>query len=229
MMVGMSEAISLTTSDGVRIAGDLYQAAGDRGVLLLHMMPATRKSWAVLAGKLQEAGVQSLAIDLRGHGESQGGPNGYKSFSDAEHQSSRLDVEAGAAFLRGRGVKRLSLAGASIGANLALQHLAEHPDATAAALLSPGLDYRGIGTESLLRRVAPHQRILLAASADDDYSYASVERLRTFLAEGGRQVTEAARGGASAVHIFRDAGHGTAIFDAEPAFADVVARWLAES
>ena len=41
----MSEIVKLNTKDGVEIIGDYYRAEGDKGVLLLHMMPSDRKAW----------------------------------------------------------------------------------------------------------------------------------------------------------------------------------------
>lgn len=216
----MSERIKLTARDGVAIAGDYYLPSEEsvKGLLLLHMMPADRASWRQFAEKTQEAGWHALAIDLRGHGESQGGPDGYKRFSDAEHQASELDVEAGARFLQSKGVAALSLGGASIGANLALQYLAEHPDAHAAFLLSPGLAYRGVRTDAAARFLWTGQAVFYVASRDDPYSADTVRELFEATSEG---VTKAIR-------LFETAGHGTTIFERKPECMDEVMAWLHE-
>lgn len=222
----MFKRIELKTKDGVSIVGDYYVpiTASANGLLLLHMMPADRASWLTFAEKMPAAGWHVLAIDLRGHGESQGGPSGYKSFSDAEHQASRFDVEAGAEFLKSTlrlssGQEgALSLGGASIGANLALRYLARHAEARAAFLLSPGLDYRGIATESAARSLKTGQAVYLAASSDDAYSADSVRRLA--------DTTPA--GVAKELRLFKTAGHGTTIFEREPAFMDEIASWLSK-
>jgi len=215
--VSMKETIRLRAADGVEIVGDYYPAWGTRGVLLLHMMPADRKSWQELAVKLQQAGFHALAIDLRGHGESRGGPLGYKQFSDVEHQASRLDVEAGAAFLREKGVLDLSLVGASIGANLALEYLVNHLEARAAVLLSPGLDYRGLAIGPFMEKLGPAQTTMLVASEDDIYSFDTVQLL-------ARQAVLSKR---RMVKIFKGGGHGTAIFERYPEFVDEVVTWVA--
>ncbi|MEK7465033.1 MAG: hypothetical protein AAB591_01295, partial [Patescibacteria group bacterium] len=165
--------------------------------------------------------------DLRGHGESQGGPpgaslakggpNGYKNFSDAEHQASRLDAEAGVEFLKSKGIESVYQGGASIGANLALQYLAEHADAKAALLLSPGLDYRGVTTESAARSLKPGQSVYYIASRDDQYSADTIQRLYDVTPSGVRKE----------IKFFETAGHGTTIFEREPAFMDELAGWLA--
>lgn len=163
----MAQKVEFQTSDNVNIVADYYQpnTASGKGVVLAHMMPATKKSWAEFAAKLQAAGYQALAIDLRGHGESGGGD--YREFSDAEHQASIRDLEAAAKFLQDKGVNSLALAGASIGANLSLQYLAQNPEIQAAVLLSPGVDYHGIQITPLAAQVAEKNKILFVGAEDD--------------------------------------------------------------
>ncbi|TSC82266.1 MAG: lysophospholipase [Parcubacteria group bacterium Gr01-1014_19] len=160
----------LQAKDGTKIAYDLYPAENPAGYLvLLHMMPATKGSWKELADLAARESFSSIAIDLRGHGESDGGPDGYKDFSDSDHQESILDVEAAVEFLKNQGAtpEKIILVGASIGANLALWHLAEHPEIKKAALLSLGEDYRGIKAPPLIRELKPGQSLLMFASRDD--------------------------------------------------------------
>lgn len=233
----MPQRVELETQDNVSIVGDYYAPAlaSAKGLLLLHMMPADRTSWRQFAGKMQAAGWHVLAIDLRGHGESQGGPpvaslakggpNGYKSFSDAEHQASKFDVEAGAEFLkealrsrfqRDSGNSELYLGGASIGANLSLQYLAEHSDVKAAFLLSPGLDYKGVRTEPATRSLGSGQAIYYVASRDDSYSADTIQKLFDITPPGVRKD----------IKFFENAGHGTTIFEREPGFMDEIVSWI---
>ncbi len=213
------ERIALETSDGVRLVGSFEPVAEARGAaLLLHMMPATKESWAPLQRLLAEKRIASLAIDLRGHGESLGGPEGFRAFTDAEHQASRADVAAAADWLRertGLGVGRLALVGASIGANLALEYAAAHPAVPAVVALSPGLVYHGIAAMPAANGLARPQRVILAASDDDAYSADSVLKL----AERTLAKAEVIR--------FAAAGHGTAMFEADPTLLGRVADWLA--
>src|SRR3989344_4474330 len=110
----MKKEISLTASDGAEIAADFYDSNSTSGVLLVHMMPATKESWNAFAQQLQKNNFKALVIDLRGHGKSEFGPNGYLSFTDAEHQKGIKDVEAGMKFLREQGAENISIVGASI-------------------------------------------------------------------------------------------------------------------
>lgn len=212
------ERVELKTEDNVAIVGGYYspENASSRGLLLLHMMPADRASWRIFAEKMQAKGFHVLAIDLRGHGESQGGPDGYKRFSDSGHQASRWDAEAGADFLRTRGAAEIYLGGASIGANLALQYLAEHPEANAAFLLSPGLDYRGAKTKPAAEALRAGQAVFYAASQDDSYSAETVKELFAATPSGAGKELK----------MFDLAGHGTAIFEREPEFMETIAAWL---
>lgn len=224
LKVSMAQTVRLKAQDGVEIAGDYYPSVGEkqisagasRGAVLLHMMPSDRKSWEVFAQKLSKIGFPVLAIDLRGHGESQGGPEGYKSFSDAEHQNSRQDVIAAAIFLRSKGVDEFHLIGASIGANLALQYLAEHSNARSAVLLSPGLDYRGIKSEPFITKVKTGRGIFLAASEEDSYSYESVNKLVKYW-----EPDEAHK-----LKILQNAGHGTTMLEKNPEFMEEIINWL---
>lgn len=224
----MPQRVELKTNDAVSIIGDYYAPAENspRGLVLLHMMPATRQSWKAFAEKMQSASWRSgwhvLAVDLRGHGESEGGPDGYRTFSDAEHQASRADVEASVEFLKStlrqssgqEGV--IYLGGASIGANLALQYLAEHPDTRAAFLLSPGLDYRGVTTAASVRSLKSGQAIYVVASRDDAYSADTIQQLYDAASTGVKKD----------IKFFETAGHGTTIFEREPQFMDELFSWL---
>lgn len=213
------EPILLTAKDGVRIAGDHLNADQPRSAaLLLHMMPATKESWSAFAFRLSELGIASLAIDLRGHGASTQGPAGlldHKDFDDDMHQAKRLDVDAGLTWLRDHhpGL-RLLVVGASIGANLALRTAADHPDVAAVLALSPGLVYHGVAVEDAMPRLHADQRLLLAASREDAYAFASVEKLKD--ARTPARVETA---------VLDGAGHGMAVLE-DAVFAERAAAWL---
>jgi len=212
-------SIKLKTADGVEIVGDYFSGVTDRGVLLLHMMPETRESWDEFALMLQEHGYHVLTIDLRGHGESEKGPDGYKRFSDQDHQSSRLDVDAAVDFLTASGAKHVFLIGASIGANLALQHLCSHTEIPAAVLFSPGLDYKGIETLPLVKKLNPRQAAFFVGSRDD---------IRKDGWSNAEMVEELYKNcsGECDIKIFDDAGHGITILKRYPSFAEEIMEWL---
>lgn len=218
------KAITLNTKDGLEIVADYYEpsdAGSNKGAILLHMMPATRESWREFAPQLAERGYHVIAPDLRGHGESQSGSEGYKSFTDEEHQASSQDVEASYKHLREQGVEEFSIIGASIGANLALEFMASHADVKRGVLLSAGLNYKGLETLPLATQLKGDQGVLFVASHDDGRSsgncVAMNEELMSAIPEGPEKRLIA----------YENAGHGTDMFDKEnPDLAQEILQWL---
>ena len=195
----VKKEITITASDGVKIAADFYDSNSTSGVLLVHMMPATKESWNAFAQQLQKNNFKALVIDLRGHGKSEFGPNGYLSFTDAEHQKGLRDVEAGIKFLQDNGAQQLHIVGASIGANLALQFANENEIASV-VLLSPGLDYRGVDVSEIFAPAT--KNIFLVASKDDEYSAESSQTIFDNLPASPNKK----------IKIYERAGHGTNMF-----------------
>lgn len=215
--------MSFITLDKVQIVGTWIEAREKQAapsVLLLHMMPATKESWNNFARDLAHHGYSSLAIDLRGHGGStnQGGVTlNYENFDDAQHQASRIDVDAALDFLekhKGVTLSRIAVVGASIGANLALQALIQHPTMKTAILLSPGLNYRGLATESLVGRVSLDQSIYIVVSRDDSQSFSDSQVLYD-LAQTKKDIT-----------LLEGAGHGTNMLERDPSLAQRILSWL---
>lgn len=215
------DKVTLKTEDGVMIVGSWREAVPRRGAaLLLHMMPADRGSYATLQESLAEKGISSLAIDLRGHGESNVSEKGmldYRDFADGDHQASREDVETAMRWLAdvtGLDDSGLAVVGASIGANLAISYAAAHPAVKRIVALSPGLDYRGITMMGPVKGLGRDQELLLVASREDKESADAVEKL----AEVSLARTEPA--------LFDGRAHGTDMFASEPGLMDKVVDWV---
>ncbi|MBI4138969.1 alpha/beta fold hydrolase [Candidatus Uhrbacteria bacterium] len=222
----MAERITFKTTDGVEIVGDWVTAPTTFGaVVLLHMMPLDRTSWRAFQQALSDRGLASLAIDLRGHGESlessESGKLDYTTFSDEEHQSSLLDAIGAFDWIRRRGFEptRISACGASIGANLAVQLLLEQPQMSGAALLSPGSNYHGTNAVSDAASVLDHQGIWIAASEGDDQE--------SF--EAAQAVSDAASSTRKTMVPLKNAGHGTAMLQSHPELVANLADWLKET
>ena len=220
----MAERITFETNDHVTIVGDWYPVPTLAGaVVLVHMMPETRASWALFQRALSKKNLASLAIDLRGHGESTAGQDGaaldYKEFSDEMHQSSIWDVMGACDWLRSRGIetRQIALAGASIGSHVCLQQLANEPVIPGALLLSPGENYHGIVAIEEIEKLGGDQSLLIASSEEDAESFTASKKLfdlapvrnKTFLP-------------------YKGAGHGTSIFAADVTLLDKGAKWLFE-
>jgi alpha-beta hydrolase superfamily lysophospholipase len=186
--------VSFRTEDGVTIAAVWYEPSvrPAPAVVLVHMLQRSKRDWEGLASRLAGAGIGALAIDLRGHGDSQ-----VPASIGSGYPEMVKDVEAARKFLAMRSdvmPSRIGIAGASIGANLAALAAADGGFASV-ALLSPSLDYRGLRIEAAVRKYGS-KPMLLVSSDDDPYARRSALDL---------QKTGASRELLSLV----GAGHGT--------------------
>ena len=206
--------VSFKTPDGWTIAATYRPARAGRATLILaHGVGSASQEWGRLAERLTLEGVGTLAIDLRGHANSQNGPSGKTGFTSfdasGEWPRAAADLRAAAAWLKARGVpeERIAFGGASIGANLASVVAAQSPSAPFLLLLSPGADYR-----SARLAARPGLKTLAAASTPDGYAYAAVRELEQ-------------RGLATA--LIAPSGHGVQMFD-DPATLDAIASWVSK-
>lgn len=206
------EEVTIAAADGLTIHAAYATPAGAGpfpGVMLLHMLGSSRQAWADagLLDALLQNGVAVLAVDMRGHGDTGGSQNWTLAADDLQRAwtflSEQPQVDAG----------RTAVIGASIGANMALITGAEQPAVRTVVLLSPGLDYRGVTTEDAL--AAYGQRpLLIVASGEDGYA-----------ADSSQTLAEAA-GETAVLRLFDGAGHGTAMFNREPALTPLILDWL---
>lgn len=175
------QTVRFKTTDGWTIVG-LYHPPRKKAdvAILVHGVGAGKGEWSGFEPDLWKMGLGTLAIDLRGHGESVKGPSGKKKktwpqFSDADWESAAKDLKAAVLFLRRRGFKKnhVSIMGGSIGANLASQIVVEMK-LPWGVLLSPGESYRGV---NLRMGSAPH--FCVAASPQDGYAFKTALSLMT--------------------------------------------------
>lgn len=165
-----SQRVSFRTEDGVTIAGTWYEPSfrPAPAVILVHMLGRSRRDWDSFASRLADSGIGALAIDLRGHGDSVY----YAGADGADYSSMVKDLTAARRYLGSRADVRpshIGIAGASIGANLAVLAAAADPAVASVALLSPSLDYRGLRIEAAARKYGGRP-MLLVASDDDPYA-----------------------------------------------------------
>ena len=104
------EVVAFQTEDRLTITGDLWSSGkkGAPAVVALHMYPSNRTSWQPIAGLFETAGIDFLAIDMRGYGDS--AKQGRRDLSESvQKRESKLframwrDALAAYAFLVGRG------------------------------------------------------------------------------------------------------------------------------
>src|SRR5229473_7324543 len=122
MLAGLTSAqehVSFSTQDGWIIHGDLY-GTGGRAIVLAHGGRFEKGSWKKQALVLVKAGFRTLAIDLRGFGQSKEGPQSARS-----DFGSPLDVLAAVRYLHANGAKTVSVVGASMGGDAAEGALGE--------------------------------------------------------------------------------------------------------
>jgi alpha-beta hydrolase superfamily lysophospholipase len=203
--------IVLRAADGATLSASLHESgrAGSPGVVLVHMFRRTHADWNGVAEALQQAGMTVISIDLRGHGDSAG------HYDPADLAPLVQDVEAAVGLLQARtdvSRGRVGIAGASLGASLAVLAAAADPSIRSIALLSPSLEYRGLKCEAALKKFAPRPALLVAAS-NDPYALRSV-----------RQLTSA--GPANEALTLEGAGHGTAMLARDPDLAARVVEWF---
>lgn len=205
--------MTFQTLDEVTIVADWATAPTTIGAaILVHAMPLDRRSWGDVQRALSASGIASLAIDLRGHGESTVGPGGstvdYKRFTENEHQSSLYDLIGAYEWVQRRGIDpdRIALMGASVGANLAVRMLAEETRIRAAVLLSPGRNYQGMNAVLDIEAILPHQSVWIAASEGDDQESFEAAKEMYGLAPSDQKM----------FMPLKAAGHGTNMFTAKP-------------
>lgn len=214
-LLAATRQVTFRTQDGAIIAASYYEPP-DRGapaVILLHMLTRSRDDWQPVAQRLVESGFAVLAIDLRGHGASSGAPAGSNS---GDLSRMVLDVRAARAFLDTRPEivrGRLGIGGASIGANLAILAAADDPAVRSIALLSPGLDYRGLRVESAMRKYGDRPALLVAGS-NDPYATRSIRQLATV----GTGIRE--------LRLLEAAGHGTVMLSRSADLPGVLVDWF---
>ena len=168
--------VTFRAEDGATLAGAYYEPSRRPApaIILLHMLRRSPPDWDTAASQLSDAGFAVLALDYR---------------SGDELGAYALDVRAAKTFLRERPEVvpgRLGIAGASVGANLALLDAADDPAVTSIALLSPGLDYKGLRTEAAMKKFGARPA-LLAGSTKDPYAARSIRQL-TSIGPGVREV-----------------------------------------
>jgi dienelactone hydrolase len=202
--------VDVPGAGGLTLKGTFYGAVPNAApsVLLLHMRLQTRATMDELARRLQAVGIASLAIDMRGHGETGGEEDWLLASQDItaayEWLGARDDVDA----------SRLGGVGASIGANLIMVLGASDPTVDAIGLLSPGFDYFRveIGGAMLLYGDRP---ALLAATELDGYSAQTV-----------RTMADQAIGPVELL-VYSGSAHGTDMFDTDPGLIDAIVDFLA--
>jgi dienelactone hydrolase len=177
------------------------------------MAGRNRQDWEEGARALARGGVAALAIDFRRGGTSLGGgeTGEGESFADLA-----LDAEAARGYLAARPdivPSRIGMAGASLGANVAVLASANDPTVRSLVLLSVSLDYRGLKIEQAMVRFASRPAMLVASS-EDHYALRSARTLVT-AGDGPREL-----------RVLSEAGHGSVMLSRHPELIEAVVDWF---
>lgn len=210
-----TQRVTIRTDDGVSLAATWYEsgARSAPAVILVHMLHKTRRDWELVASRLAAEGIGALAFDLRGHGESSGS---LQEGETPDYAELARDVTAARRYLASRAdvqQSRVGIAGASIGASIAVLEAAADPTVGSLALLSPSTDYRGLRIDAAMKKYGGRPALLIA-SDDDPYAVRSVKDLQK------------AGGGTREVLIVNRAGHGTVMLGHDPDLARTLVDWF---
>jgi pimeloyl-ACP methyl ester carboxylesterase len=158
------------------IAADYYPSNSMKGLIMVHMIGRSKESYRDVADELTPY-YKILAIDLRGHGASQGD---YEALTEKDFVLMVNDVAGAVTALKGLGVaeKDISIVGSSVGANIALTYASTHT-IDKLVLISPGIRYRGVDVE----RISYRKPVFIQVGHYDAYASISVDQLQANLQE----------------------------------------------
>jgi len=226
-----TRTVRLNTTDDVGIIGTYYPADHPHVpvALLLHSIFRDHTVWADFATLLQHNGIAALAIDLRGHGESTRkltaeGPVRIdpRDLTTRDYQDMLLDVEAAIDWLQAQPEidnKHIALIGESVGANVALRYAAINEDLSAVVLFSPGLNYRSVRTDDVIRQLG-HIPFHIFVSRSDAFAFESSKRLIEIRTEMG--ISDAT----NELTICTGSLHGTEMLKSVRNLPQIVLAWL---
>jgi pimeloyl-ACP methyl ester carboxylesterase len=214
LMMGLATAatpVSLTATDGSTIyAVSNVAHKSSKGVLLAHMLGRDSSDWESLTKRLSAVNLTTLAIDLRGHGKSS---KAGTTLGEDDYKNMVQDLEAGAAWLRSKGITDITCIGASIGANLCARLGAKDLEIVNLVLLSPGLNHKGVTSGDAIQAYGDRP-VLLVAAEDDRFGPRSASILE-----------DVAKG---QVHyeLLNEGGHGTKMLTRDAKLEGVVLSWV---
>jgi len=221
--------VALKASDGVVLKATFFAAARPGpGALLLHQSNRDRRSWDEVARQLAAAGIHTLTIDMRGHGESAGPP------SDREPD----DVDVAFQYLVSQPAVERDIIGVGGAGWLGVLHSVEaarrHPAEVKSLALLSGETLRD-GLEFL--RQSPRLPELFVVSDADEYPPTVEAMGLLYLAASSpskKLVHYAAAEEApwlwyetsDAGKVPAAGGHGTDLFEAHPELPGLIVHWF---
>ena len=224
-----NRTVQFRTPDGTGIVAtyNSVDRASTPAVVLVHGLTENRGVWTNFADRLASNGIASLAIDLRGYGDSirRTAAAGtiyldYREFRAIDFRDMLLDVNSAVDWLLAQpGVDphRIGIVGASVGGNIVLRYAVVNSDLAAIVALSPGIVYKDVRTDDVIGKI-PNRPLRLLVAQDDAFAFESCKRLmaiRKGLEDASDQTEMKACAGNA---------HGTDLLRR----VDGVAEWLAD-
>ncbi len=215
----------LTAEDGFRLSAVYVSpesTSSGKVVVLLHMFKQEKSSWQPLMEILEEKGVSSLAIDMRGHGRSIQGPD-EKDHSQrvaardaALFNSMYKDAEAGVRFLLQKGYDpaHIGLVGASVGCSVAIHTVVRNKVSVGAVvLMTPGSNYLGVPTLEHIKKWSHTPLLILSSEEEKD--------------RGAVPIYQALKSKGAELRLFEEEDiHGTYMFDEVEDVEQLIVDWL---
>jgi tetratricopeptide (TPR) repeat protein len=235
-----AQSVDLKSRDGAILKASYFAAAKPGpGLLLFHQSNRTRKAWEGVAGQLAAAGINTLTVDMRGHGES-GGP--YDNWTDPNRDQAKQkwqgDLDTAFQYLASQpDVKRefIGVGGAGLlGVDNAIQTARQHPtEVKSLALLSgetflPGLQFL---------RQASELPELFVVDDNDEYppTVEAMHLLYSMASNPGKKFVHYTAAQQAPwlwyepVDVGRvpaKGGHGTDLFEVHPELPGIIVNWF---
>ena len=207
-LAAQAAGINLQAEDGVTLHAAVTQPeASTRGVVFVHMDGRTSEDWVFITERLAKSGLTSIAVDLRGHGQSSG---------ERTHDAMAQDIQAATAWLASNGVEDIACVGAEVGANLCLVAANEDPQIRSVAALSPRLNPHGLNAPRAMQ--AWGGSILAVASVEDSPGSKCVDLLAKIAGEERSEVV-----------VLSEEGIGTQLLSRSPSLEGVLVDWLSRT
>lgn len=210
--------VDIVGSDGAKLRAT-YTSPGKPGpaMLLIHQCNMDRTAWNDLTGKLVEAGIHVLSMDLRGFGESPGEPLDSREAFQTLMQKSPGDVDAAMSYLLAQdGVdsERVGAGGASCGAMLTADLPSRNAAVRTLMLLS------GPPSEAAVSHIAntPELAVFVAATTGDTVTPGVADALRG--------AVEGSKNNSSTAKILEGTEHGLPMFAKNPELGPELLAWL---